>query len=386
MKYHPDRYMRARPFVKNLLTVHKLKAPSGVPTLDALSAVTDSFMNAYNAACVELPVGKRPADGGLMRNEVSLFMHYANFHRHGMNIFDFQPTLGELLRHTDVDDVLLSLIKFPYDSFYIAFGLQPHLDLWAQGYFVDGAYVSRAALDDGIMIEILLTTRRTEIDYRAKSNFILNRDRYYYFPMRLEKMDINVETALSGSIVEHTPFTPKNIPDTSGVYEVAGKQVSVFDRGGESQIEDAHANKEGYPVFLEALKFVINGLCYLSSPSKEINTRFPDDTPKGLLRKLGPVKKQAEIARTMSKLASMGYRKVHFCGDALQKEYAGIPTGRELSAHWRRGHWRNQAYGESFSEHKLLWIMPTVVRKDKGEPAFGHIYDVKDGSGETTGG
>lgn len=140
-------------------------------------------------------------------------------------------------------------------------------------------------------------------------------------------------------------------------------------------------SKNGYPVFLEALKFVINGLCYLSSPSKEINTRFPDDTPRGLLRKLGPVKKQAEISRTTSKLASMGYRKVHFCGDALQKEYAGIPTGRELSAHWRRGHWRNQAYGESFSEHKLLWIMPTVVRNDKGEPALGHIYDVKDGSG-----
>jgi hypothetical protein len=199
--------------------------------------------------------------------------------------------------------------------------------------------------------------------------------------MRLGKMDINVETALSGSIVEHRPFTPKDISDTSEVYEVVGKQVSVFDRGRESQIEDAHTNKEGYPIFLEALKFVINGLCYLYSPSKEINTRFPDDTPRGLLRKLGPGKRQAEIARAMSKLASMGYRKVHFCGDALQKEHSGTPTGRELSSHWRRGHRRNQAYWGSFSEHKLMWIMPTIVRKDKGESACGHIYDVKDGLG-----
>jgi hypothetical protein len=113
VKYHPDRYLRTRPFVKRLLSTYKLNAFSGVPTLDAFNAVTDLFMNVYNSACLELRLEEGPTDSGPMRDEVSLFMHYASFHRHGMNIFGFRPTLGELLRHTDVDDVLLNLIKFP---------------------------------------------------------------------------------------------------------------------------------------------------------------------------------------------------------------------------------------------------------------------------------
>jgi hypothetical protein len=51
-----------------------------------------------------------------------------------------------------------------------------------------------------------------------------------------------------------------------------------------------------------------------------------------------------------------------------------VVTKFDISPHWRRGHWRNQPFGEKLSEKKLIWIKPTIVNKEKGEPIKGHIY------------
>lgn len=52
---------------------------------------------------------------------------------------------------------------------------------------------------------------------------------------------------------------------------------------------------------------------------------------------------------------------------------AGEPTGRAVSTHWRRGHWRRQAYGPRTADarHKLVFIKPVLVRADRfaGTPA-----------------
>jgi hypothetical protein len=45
-----------------------------------------------------------------------------------------------------------------------------------------------------------------------------------------------------------------------------------------------------------------------------------------------------------------------------------------MSPHWRRGHFRQQPFGPKLAHRKLVWIMPTIVRRDKGTPENGHIY------------
>lgn len=380
IKYHPDRYYCTRSFVKTLLPIYRQKADGVVPSMDTLNVIGQSFIRFYNTAILELPFEQRPADTRQMTEEISLFMHYAAFHKSGRNIFHFQPALTNLLRRTEVDDVILDNIHLPYEAFYLGFGQQADLDLWEQGYLVDGAYVSRAHVDTTDLIQILLTTVRTDLDYTGKLNFVLCPDRYYYFPLHLTEPGITVKTAIDRSIAEHRPFEPKEVPDTSGEYSFLGRTVSVTDRGKLSQIEVAENNKEGFPVFLESIKLIVNGLCYLSSQHREVATRFPDDTPKALLEKLARATNPKEASRTTSKLASMGYTTIHFCGDAIQREYDSLPIGREIPSHWRRGHWRNQACGELHSEHKLIWIKPTLVRKDKGEPLSGHIYSVDEKS------
>jgi hypothetical protein len=40
------------------------------------------------------------------------------------------------------------------------------------------------------------------------------------------------------------------------------------------------------------------------------------------------------------------------------------PTGRHLSAHWRRGHWRRQAYGPKSGLRRFQWIAPYHVGQE----------------------
>lgn len=43
------------------------------------------------------------------------------------------------------------------------------------------------------------------------------------------------------------------------------------------------------------------------------------------------------------------------------------PAGTHASPrlHWRRGHFRNQAYGVKHSERKVIWIEPTLIGADE---------------------
>src|SRR5690606_23423205 len=54
-----------------------------------------------------------------------------------------------------------------------------------------------------------------------------------------------------------------------------------------------------------------------------------------------------------------GFRLGGALREALDAAGSGIHRGPR--PHVRRAHWRNQAYGPKRSQHKLLWIHPTLV-------------------------
>lgn len=53
-------------------------------------------------------------------------------------------------------------------------------------------------------------------------------------------------------------------------------------------------------------------------------------------------------------------------------------SGSELVPHWRRGHWRRQAYGAGMLERRLLWIRPVLMRLDRGDAIQGNVYVVSE--------
>lgn len=275
-------------------------------------------MKKYNEDVSELPFEKRPADTRLISKEIHYAIHYAVFAVHGRNIFHFEPEMIEQFRQTDIDEVPVSALAFPYKSFYMSFGKQTDLDLWREGNFVDGAYIS---VLPGVRLQIILSTIRHDVDYRDRTNWITNPDRYYYLPLTLDRPDVSVTT------------------DQSGIYEIDGRSIEVRDNKHHLSKLEAAEIRDGFDVFKEALRLVINGLCYITSNLDETEERWPDDTPKEQLERLNKATNKSNRQKALAELLSRGYSKVRFCGKhSVSDRVTVVPTGRELTAHWRRGH------------------------------------------------
>ena len=70
---------------------------------------------------------------------------------------------------------------------------------------------------------------------------------------------------------------------------------------------------------------------------------------------------------------------MHICGQQLASQLAAQvspATGlRHVTTHWRRGHWRNEAFGPARSLRKLIWVMPVRVGSRSAEDDdTGHLY------------
>lgn len=59
-------------------------------------------------------------------------------------------------------------------------------------------------------------------------------------------------------------------------------------------------------------------------------------------------------------------------------------TGRRLPAHWRRGHFRHQPFGEGRAQHRLIWIAPLLVHADEALTVEGKPYLLKTRPGGAT--
>lgn len=364
-RYHPERYRRSRPFARQVAALYQsLTGRSPLPTSATMNAVTNVVMLAYNAELDRLPIAERPQDLRRLMKEPSLAMHYGMFCAHGRQIFHFGPELTEQFRRTDVDDVPAGVLSFPYEAFYVSFGKQTDLDLRGRGTFVDGAYVSFLP---NRHLQIVLTTQ--DGDDRA---WFLTPDNYYYLSLPLQDPARLISSIAAKALEEDLKDLRRTGQDQPPQLEVLG--VAVRNMRPETVHVDIAALSEGYPVFQQALKLIINGLCYLTAYPEDIETRWPDGTPPTLVRKIETATKPKEVQRTISKLTSMGYNRIHFCGKSFAAR-SDIPTGREIATHWRRGHWRNQPHGPRMASRKLIWIMPVLVRKDRDSSApAGRIY------------
>ena len=381
LKYHPDRYVHSRPFFQPLFrTFQKFADAEGVLPASRLMQMFNRFLHGYwNPELMRHPVEKRPENPTQMIvGEHSMFCHAAQFTLCGRNIFHLSTALRGLLCVTDVDDVLWRSIKLPYPALYLWFGPQ---DYWRFGngkYFADGAYISSFSRG-GNALQIFVTTQERDVDYSRPPSFAIHRDFYYYIAFEFtddaETVGTTLQRVLQTSPDYQRGFEPPS-PDAETVRLANEHGITLMKKPGRDTAQSRVVEERfaDLPVFRQVLRLIVNGLCYLSSPSREVVRRYPDNAHERLSR-VSPAKAQSERQR----LRQEGYTEINFCGESIDREYAGVFTGRELSPHWRRGHWRNQACGPALSEHHLMWIRPTLVRKDKQaieDTIPGHLYHV----------
>lgn len=376
-RYHPERYRLSRPFAKQAATLYQsAEGTSGLPTMKTLESMTDLIFSSYNREIENLPFEQRPENNSNVMRECSWAIHYAAFCATGRQIFHFNPEITEQFRKTDVDEVPIGSLKFPYRVFYMSFGKQPDLNLYSDGRFVDGAYIN-VILNEHL--QAVLTTVGPGALFQAnRFDWILKPERYYSLALPLADSSKGVSAAADEMLQKDLAGKLKPLEGHVPVMTFNG--VTAIDRYPQSVKKEVADLQVGFPTFKEALRLIINGLCYLSAYRDDVTVGWPEDTPPSMLDKIRRAAKPKEVARTISKLVSMGYTKIHYCGREFErKKTLNVPTGREINTHWRRGHWRNQPFGPGLSERKLVWIMPVLVRKDKEgqlEPA-GHIYLVE---------
>lgn len=254
----------------------------------------------------------------------------------GKHIFSFSPVLIQSLMHTDFIEPLMSNARPPYNCLYLHFGsngLRDYDRVTSIPIMLEGAYVSFIVDDRGYFTHICPVMTKADSLLDTSYDSVIGAFRF------AQRDDFNLWAAFQDML------KMSDDPNTSFAGDI--------------------------------MKLILNCLLYLNYTDKDVKQQWMEGTPSRLLKQLhhGTNKERGRARRT---LENNGFTRIHFCGESLQREYEASARihGYEVSPHWRRGHWRNQAIGTGRQSHKLIWIQPTIVRRDLGEPTQGHIYEV----------
>lgn len=380
-KYHPFRYALQRPFAKHVSAYWTMTAGTAtVPPYTALEGLQPILYGAYNTALEELPFEQRPSNMDLLFDEINRAMTYGMFCAHGRNIFDFDQQLLELFRHTDVGDVPASAIRLPFSVLYLSFGRLEDLIL-SSSRWVDGAYVYVQTVHGKVWLHVDLSTSSGPEVNRGPTAFVLERDVRYHMPFEISQdrpLSLVLEDALAEEERAFAP--PANFQEDFADAAKEAVELGIEIRSGreEGARRRTAALREGFPVFRKAINFVVNALCYLTAYPEGASLEWPADAPVSLTDKADHGSTHKEKRRAESKLLPIGFTRVRFCRlrDAQGPSAIGGVPG--IKQHWRRGHWRNQPYGEKRALRKLIWIMPVLVRAESETGLeLGHVYSVQ---------
>lgn len=310
----------------------------------------------------------------------------------GKHIFDIDPALSCLFRKTSIENVILEDLLSPYDGLYLHFGdvgiFAPEVD-----YLI---------LEDGDQFEphaVKLSGTQLVGAYVIFSkgiepgiNFTLvpeyGSDSFYSYDFSLSFHSLN------GFIREHYTSSVLDNFHSSIHTNPFGNDIDNYRRGkrlaqaglpnySSGELEDIKKNWQPdakqlaweEPAAL-MLQLVVNSLLFLVSPDNDTVSEFPESAPKKLTKQACSSNLK-EATRAESKLAALGYNKIHITGRSFKNAFSNNKTGQQKKSHWRKGHWRNQPYGENLQLRKLIWIKPVIINKSEDDEVNGNVYTTK---------
>lgn len=289
-------------------------------------------------------------------------LEYHRFAKAGSNIFHFKKELLELLEKTDVSEIQIGQIKFPFSNFYISLRelSKPLPTSISKDAIIDGVYISFT--DDSkedLIYKYHISFHICGYSEGNKDNeFTRNAQDLMELPSGLTF--VNETSTITDAITE--------------VHKIMTDALESKTRDQQEIDKEINYQLEEYKLLKDNLNLMVNCLLYLSSVKPDIETKFAEGLPVHLKNKIekANTKHRKELAESEAK--QFGYSKIKLVGNTFAKtNYCNNSTG-EVASHWRRGHWRNQPFGKELTETKIIWIKPTIVNKAKGEPAKGHIY------------
>lgn len=276
-----------------------------------------------------------------------------------------------MLQNTEVDDVNFESFNLPYDNFFLSL---KHLKILAtndSSEIIDGVYIGvQNPKQNGL----------EELDYGISLDFVGN-----FKELRLKYKDTLWDSSSGDVGADFWSYclwfsrNEKILTIKESLTDVLEMFKNHYFPENSAEVNDIHLDIFNYHMrFIEStIKVVVNCLLYLSLPkeSKDLKNIYPTDLPHNFNKKLSFAKTNREKTKIEKKIIETGFSKIFIVGDSFKNYDNNFKSkGIQISPHWRKGHWRNQVYGENYSQKKLIWIRPTIVNKDIGEPIKGHLY------------
>ncbi|MBC8737071.1 hypothetical protein F6X40_09645 [Paraburkholderia sp. UCT31] len=357
--YFPFRYRASRPFAKAVTSEFEEQARAGkLAPSSAQEILSRHIITQYAAEGVS---ARQLVGTTRVVTEMMTGLALGEWQQNGSIIYDLAPELVSAFLHSDLGQISLDNVTFPHDRAYISFGPQPTMSL-GPDIVADGAFILRASIG----LRVILTGRYTGTappwSERARECYDLR--------ILAEHHSKPINEAIEGALDD-------DIRDLERARETMLRNDPNADLSPANALLEAH--RENRAAFAEALKVVVNGLCFITSYRDDVKLRWPSGAPEKLAAQAESTRSSKEVRRAESKLLSLGFQRVQYVGSKFEAS-AGVSDHRNIKAHWRRGHWRSQAHGPQFSLHKLIWLAPTRVM---GEVAEGEETIVRVRADET---
>jgi hypothetical protein len=383
--YHPERFKRTRRYITNIASDGLFN--NNTNQVDMLNASSQYMLAEYNEQSMRVPLRKKleAEDAGqadisrTIHSEIDSLLAYDQFRRAGRQIFDISKGMSDLLRQTTTDDIPVALLNSPYETYFIYFGPQ-HDIVSGNNWVVDGVYISH----DASLKLIQFQFSSAPLDPLQCKDWVIYQEPTVTISIGPDNYDFKLGEAIRNALIQREEEIKEKISKgdndvTDEIIATHGEGIlsssKLIETNATSGMKQLLALEKDVEIISQSLSLAVNAMCYITAYPDDIEKEYPAGTPQKMLEKTrtGPPKLKKNA---LSKLESMGYRKIHMCGRSLHKGPAiNSPDSDGKKTHWRKGFWREQPHGPKNALRKLIWIKPVIVNPKKSDqPELGSIY------------
>lgn len=370
-EYAPIRYEATRPFA---VPLSREFLPQRARGEKSRLAFLKRFSDERRMEVLLQRIDRR-ARGETISAEITAFQVFSVFLAGGRVIFDLDPVLVSNLCVTDIDDVPCGALSFPAESFYLHFGVKNAVEDGSTR--VEGVFVEQ---HDGGKVSFHLA----EVDYGSMGFTRANPTQALWGPViDFSDKDASIEQALQTSLT----VMQESYANSRVQFEEELERMRRMYPGHEISLPETIAElaPQRQEIMRKALRAAINAIFYLTSQDDSQEDWSRDVDPDDLQELAREDLKPGTRKTLENTLRNEGYRKVLFVGRRFAQSAQAIEvakalgghTGRTLATHFRRGHYRPQAYGEKRLLRKWIFVAPTVVNAHLAQDMPGKIYEVR---------
>lgn len=291
------------------------------------------------------------------------------FYLLGKPTFLMEQKLCEGLIQTSFGmDTPSSFLRSPLPYCYIEFGTERNLDVHVYNdssglHQVEGVYLSEYIWDSRTKSDLL-----DFLEERGAAS--RDSDSLRYIELEFTGSPIGKSMVLDDATFNISMMVDDNACLTiEKLYEL---HVEYFQgRFGVNDVFESSAmNEQTALCFMPLLELLIKSLIFINS---DLSVRRSMLERKELEKQLAGLKNKAKQRKLLRKVANA--KDYILISSKAPLEYsAGAGTGGlSKSTHWRRGHFRNQRFGEALSNVKVVWIQPTLVGLGQAQPKLYRV-------------